>query len=75
MSNIRKAIEQLEAQGKEVIAITPNHVLVLWPQDSSYVSWRWYITPGGNIATEHGHYLQNTMYNQSEAVESFKERI
>ena len=74
MSNLLKAVEQLNAQGKEVIAITPTHVLCLWEQDNSYVSWRWYITQGGNIATENGVYLQNTMYNQSEAVVTFHER-
>ena len=74
MSNYITVIEQLEAQGKEVIAITPTHVLVLWHADNSYVSWRWYITAGGNVATESGVYLQSTMYNQSEALASFHER-
>lgn len=74
MSDLGKAVEYLEAQGKEVIVITPTHVLCLWKQDNSYVSWKWYITPGGNVATESGVYLQNTMYNMSEAIETFKER-
>jgi len=74
MENLAKVIEQLNAQGKEVVAIDPTHVLCLWHEDNSYVSWRWYITAGGNIATESGVYLQNTMYNQSEALESFYKR-
>ena len=71
MNKYTKAIELLDAQGKEVIVITPTHVLCLWEQDNSYVMWRWYITVGGNIATESGTYLQSTLYNQSEALEMF----
>ena len=75
MFKYKEVIEQLEAQGKEVIAITPTHVLCLWAQDNSYVSWRWYITAGGNVATESGTYLQSTLYNQSEALEMFHRKM
>ena len=71
MNNLTKAIELLEAQGQEVVLITPTHVLCLWAQDNSYVSWRWYMTDDSNIATECGIYLQSTLYNQDEAIEMF----
>ncbi len=74
MFKFKEVIEQLEAQGKEVVAITPTHVLVVWAQDNSYVSWRWYVTQGGNVATESGVYLQSTMYNMDEVLISFYER-
>lgn len=71
----KKVIDELYAQGKEVIAITPSHVLCLWEADNSYVMWRWYITPGHHVATENGLYLQSTMYNQSEALEMFHSKL
>ena len=68
------AIQQLREQGKEVIAIDPDYVLVLWHQDNSYVMWRWYMTMNGNVSTECGRYLQSTMYNQSEALDMYHNR-
>ena len=34
----------LESDDKELIAITPTHVLVYWHSDGTYVSWLYYKT-------------------------------
>ena len=76
-------LEQLEREGKDLIAITDEYILVYWYQDKSYVSWKyWHTGPGGKYVFEVGNYLKihnqgfvgNTV-SKNEAIKWFAERI
>ena len=73
----KELIDQLEAEGKELIAITDQYILVYWRQDKSYVSWRyWHTGKGGAYVFEIGHYLPiGSGVTKNEAIKWFAERI
>ena len=71
----KELIDQLEAEGKELIAITDQYILVYWWQDNSYVSWNYWYT-GTQYAFEIGHYLPiGSGVTKNEAIKWFAERI
>ena len=53
---MKELIEQLEKEGKDLLAITDNQILVYWKQDKSYVCWKYYHT-GKEYAFVYGAYL------------------
>ena len=70
-------LEQLDKEGKELIAITDHYILVYWWQDKSYVSWTYYWHQSlKRYAFEHGCYLPiDTNVSKNEAIKWFAERI
>ena len=71
MYELTTVIEQLNAEGKEVIAISSSIVLCHWHEDNSFVTWRWYISQDNKAYVEAGNYFRDL----SSALTGFKERI
>ena len=71
-------LEQLDREGKELIAITDRHILVYWWHDKSYVSWEyWWVQRLNGYVFERGEYLpiDNGKVTKNEAIKQFSERI
>jgi len=82
-SDMLSLLEQLEEEGKDLLAITDEYILVYWWQDKAYVSWKyWHTGKGGKYAFVYGKYLPihnpgfvgNTV-SKNEAIKWFAERI
>jgi len=76
-SDMIPLLEQLDREGKELIAITDAHILVYWWRDKSYVSWKyWHTGKGGKYIFEYGDYLPiGNGVTKNEAIKQFSERI
>ncbi len=76
-SDLIPLLEQLDNEGKELIAITDQYILVYWWQDKSFVSWKyWHTGKNGKYVFEHGNYLPiNSGATKNEAIANFSERI
>ncbi len=70
-----RLLEQLDTEGKELIAITDRYILVFWWQDKSYVSWEYYQNKAGKYIFEVGHYLRVENNTKNSAIAAFSERI
>lgn len=68
---------QLEREGKELIAITDTYILVYWWVDKSYVSWQYMWSQHlGRYTFEYGQYLPiGNGVSKNEAIKQFSERI
>ena len=70
-----EVIEDLNKQGKKVIAITPRYVLCYWAIDESYVSWLYFTSPNGRVVLEIGHYMRQESGSEEDAINNFSNRI
>jgi len=56
-----KLIEQLEAEGKRLLAISDRYIMVHWEEDHSYVIWLCLENTNGKYVFECGKYFpENT---------------
>ena len=74
-------LEQLEEEGKDLIAITDEYILVYWHQDKAYVAWKYWHT-GKHYAFVYGSYLPlhsdfvpGGVVSKNEAILWFAKRI
>lgn len=74
-------MRQLEEEGKELIAVTDEYILVYWHQDKTYVAWKYWHT-GDKYAFVYGTYLplhsdfvDGGVVSKNEAIQWFAERI
>lgn len=69
-------VQQLEEDQMDLMAITDTHILVLWHQDKSYVSWKWsYNAQQKYYGFAYGVYMPVSGHTADEAMIKFKERI
>ncbi len=82
-SDMISLLEQLEEEGKDLIALTDEYILVYWYEHKSYVSWKYWRTgPNSKYAFVYGQYLPihnpgfvGSVVSKNEAIKWFAERI
>ncbi len=78
---MKELIEQLELEGKDLLAITDKHILVYWQRDKAYVAWEYWYTGkeyafvSGTYLPLHSDFVDGGVVTKNQAIAWFSERI